>query len=208
MGIIKFFKEIFSKDKTTDKEATKDKVYQSEQKFDNVEQAKKAFRRSKAKLFNINNWSKLTGPTATFELHKNNGAPVKSKKPREGDFIKIELPGPTPENWVKVTKVSESFKSASFIVSPSENPREKSGEIEHFFIKEASSEFKVELIGNTIKAYEIGRNEGINNSGYEAGQRELVNTLIAEGGWAGFQKYQWDKLTDYLVHKEEIKEEA
>jgi hypothetical protein len=204
MGIFKFFKEIFSKDKKVDKEATKDKLYQSENSYDKVELAVKAFRRSKGKLFNVNNWSKLGGPTATFELHKNNGIPVKSKKPRKGDFIRIELPGPTPENWVKVIKVSENDNMASFVVSPSEDPREKDGEVEHFFIKEATSEFKVELKGSTIKAYEIGKNEGINNTGYEAGKRELINTLLAEGGWAGFQEFQWKKVTDYLVHKEEL----
>lgn len=48
------------------------------------------------------------------------------------------------------------------------------------------------------------KNEGINNKGKEAGNRKLINTLIAEGGWAAFQKFQWEKLTDYLVHKIEI----
>lgn len=205
MGIVKFFKEIFSKDKTADKEATKDKLFQSENTYENLELAKKAFRRSKAKLFNVNNWSRLSGLTASFELHKNNGSPVKSKKLREGDYIKIQLPGPVPENWVRVINISETSKIASFVVSPSEDPRNKDGEIEHFFIKEATSEFKVEINGSTIKAYEIGKNEGINNAGYEAGKRELINTLIAEGGWAGFQKFQWNMVTEFLVHKQEIK---
>lgn len=33
-----------------------------------------------------------------------------------------------------------------------------------------------------------------------------MNTLVAEGGWAGVQGLQWDKLTRYLVHLEETKE--
>lgn len=57
-----------------------------------------------------------------------------------------------------------------------------------------------------IIAYEIGRTQGIYNKGREAGEREIVNILIAEGGWAGFQKLQWKKLTDYLIHQIELKE--
>lgn len=204
MGIISFFKEIFTDNKAVDDEAHKDKLYQSENSYPDEEKARRAFEKSKAKLFNVNRWSKLPEPTSTFELHKSNGTPVKSKKPRVGDFIKIDLPGPTPENWVKVVQVKENKSMASFTVSPSEDPRGKDGEIEHFFIKEATSEFRVELLGNTIKGFEIGKKEGINNEGYEAGKRSLINTLIAEGGWAGFQKYQWNKVTDYFVHKLEI----
>lgn len=204
MDIISFFKKIFADNKAVDDEANQDKLYQSENSFPDEEKAKKAFEKSKAKLFNVNRWSKLPEPTSKFELHKSNGIAVKSKKPRVGDYIRIELPGPTPENWVKVVQVKENKSMASFTVSPSEDPRDKDGEIEHFFIKEATSEFKVELLGNTIKGYEIGKKEGINNEGYEAGKRSLINTLIAEGGWAGFQKYQWSKVTDYFVHKQEI----
>jgi hypothetical protein len=93
---------------------------------------------------------------------------------------------------------------ANFTVSPSEDPQKRHAageqEIEHFFIKEATSTFQVELHGNRLIALEIGKNEGINNQGEEAGSRGILNTLIAEGGWAFFQKVQWEKLTSYLVH--------
>ena len=67
-----------------------------------------------------------------------------------------------------------------------------------------ASTFRVDLEGKTIRAYELGRTEGINNKGEEAGNRKVINTLIAEGGWAGFQKLQWDKVTKFLVHAIEI----
>lgn len=70
---------------------------------------------------------------------------------------------------------------------------------DHFFTSAATSTFKVERKKETIYAYEIGKNEFINNK-EESGGRGLINTLIAEGGWAGFQKLQWKKLTNYLVH--------
>ena len=71
-------------------------------------------------------------------------------------------------------------------------------------MKEATSKFKVERLLGSIHAYEIGVNEAINNKGEEAGNRKSINTLVAEGGWAGFQKLQWEKLTNYLVHNIEI----
>lgn len=207
MGIISFFKNLGKEKEVISGEKTKDKFFSSENSFASAEEAKAKFELSKKKLFDVNNWSKLPEPTSTFELYNHQGQKITSPKPEVGNFIRIDLPGPTPENWVKVTDLKETENSAEFTVSPSEDPREKDGEIEHFFIKEATSTFKVELKDNTIYGYEIGKNEGINNEGYEAGDRELINTLIAEGGWAGFQDYQWHKVTDFYVHKKEIQEE-
>jgi hypothetical protein len=89
-------------------------------------------------------------------------------------------------------------------VSPCGNPKaageSTEGQVAHFFGGEATSTFRVELKGNTLVASEIGRDERINNQGDEAGGRAVVNTLIAEGGWALFQEMQWKKLTDYLAH--------
>lgn len=204
MGIKSFFKNFFHEGKVIKGEATKDKFFVSEKKYHTRKEAESAFEISKKKLFDVNKWSELSEPTSRFELYDQFGQKYLSKKPKIGDYILIDLPGPTPLNWVKVTDLKETDHSAEFTVSPSEDPRRKTGEIEHFFIKEATSTFKVELKGTTIYGYEIGKNEGINNEGYEAGKRELVNTLIAEGGWAGFQKYQWNKVTDFFVHNKEI----
>ena len=125
---------------------------------------------------------------------------------RTGYYIRIDLPGPTPENWVQVTELRQDENMAEFVVHPSRKPEPaqgEQGEIKHFFAKEASSTFRVERNGATLTGYEIGRNEAINNQGEEAGDRAVANTLIAEGGWAGVQALQWNKLTAYLVHKEE-----
>ncbi|WP_170866238.1 hypothetical protein [Pontibacter flavimaris] len=37
--------------------------------------------------------------------------------------------------------------------------------------------------------------------------RAVLNTFVAEGSWELFQQLQWDKLTRYLVHLEEKKQE-
>ena len=183
---------------------SKDKKFCTENSFATGHDAKNAFEKSKQKLFDVNSWTKMEGINSTFILHNNSGKKV-SGPAKEGYFIKIELPGAKIENWVQITDVKTEKDLAEFTVHPSEKPMKKpepEAEVKHFFAKEASSTFRVILEAKTIKAFEIGKNEKINNNSDEAGNRGLLNTLIAEGGWAGFQKIQWNKLTKYLVHLE------
>ncbi|RYF46254.1 MAG: hypothetical protein EOO39_50045 [Cytophagaceae bacterium] len=88
-----------------------------------------------------------------------------------------------------------------FTVHPSKDPQEAQSEaIKHFFQEQASSTFRVERIGTTIRASEIGQDEAINNQEPQAGDRAMINTAIAEMGWLFYQRLQWKLLTDYLVH--------
>jgi hypothetical protein len=184
-------------------EEVKDKEYGHENAYPDEEQARQALEHSKQKLFAVDRWSDLPGINSTFQLFDAAGNKSGAGRPEVGDFIKIILPGPTPENWVEVLSIREEEDFAEFVVSPSPAPAshtDNTEAVQHFFGKEATSAFRVERQGNLLKAYEIGRNERINNQGAEAGDRAIVNTLVAEGGWAGFQALQWDKLTRYLVH--------
>jgi hypothetical protein len=193
--------------KSDEDKDTKDKLFSSLKKYDTEKEAKEAFLVSKSKLFNINMWSKLPGITSSFSLHDSNGNKKKAN-PKIGDYILIKLPGPLPENWVIIVDLVDTSTLSQIIVSPSSKPKAKGhekNEIEHFFIDEATSTFRITREGDTLFAFEIGKDEGINNEGQKAANRELINSLIAQGGWAGFQKLQWEKLTDYLVHKIEIK---
>jgi hypothetical protein len=208
MSIKDFFKTIFQDRNTGEAKATVDKEYSSHNSFPNRETAVREFERSKAKLFDVDGWSHLPGITSKFELHDRNGQRTEDKKPEVGDFIRIMLPGPTPENWVQVTDIKSGDEAAEFTVSPSKDPRDIDNDIEHFFIKEATSTFRIKLEGQSLYAFEIGKNEAPNNQGEEAGNREVLNTLISAGGWIAFQELQWKKLTAYLVHKEEIAEEG
>lgn len=182
-------------------EETKNKIYASQQTFPDQTRAQEAFGRSIAKLLDVNGWSHLSMFTADFFLHDQTGKPKESGPPQVGDCLQIILPGPMPENWVRVIDTVTNESLVAFTVQPGKDPRkEQSDEVEHFFHVEASSTFQVELSGNTITASEIGKHEGINNEGPEAGNRALINTVIAEGGWLFYQKFQWKLLTDYLVH--------
>lgn len=206
MIIKRLFRKIKEEKEIIQGAATRGKLYSSDHTYATRDEAKREFKRSVSKLLNINGWSKLPGFTSSFQLHDANGAEKDAKTPQIHDYIKIILPGPVPENWVIVSDIHEGDDKVEFTVNPSINPtkhRDEQDKIEHFFIPEASSTFRVQRDGNKISAYEIGKNEGINND-EDAGNRKLINTLIAQGGWAGVQEFQWNKLTDYLVHKIEV----
>jgi hypothetical protein len=184
-------------------EATKNTRFSSEHPYPDAASAAEAFGRARKKLFDVDGWSTLPGFSAKFGLYDRNGL-RKPGSPAVGDCVRISLPGPLPENWVTVTDVRTGPAEAEFTVSPCGNPKaageSTEGPVAHFFGGEATSTFRVELQGNTLMASETGRDERINNQGDEAGGRAVVNTLVAEGGWALFQEMQWKKLTDYLAH--------
>ena len=202
----RLFKKIKEEKELIQGEATRGKVFTSNHIYATPDEAKREFKRAVSKLFDINRWSKLPGFTSTFQLHDADGMEKGASVPQKGDYVKIVLAAPAPENWVVVTNIHEEEDRVEFTVSPSVNPTKEQDEqdkIEHFFIPEASSTFRVQRDGNNLAAFEIGKNEGINND-EDAGNRKVINTLIAQGGWAGIQDLQWNKLTDYLVHKIEI----
>ncbi|MCL6257570.1 hypothetical protein M3O96_00615 [Aquiflexum sp. TKW24L] len=192
-------------------EDVKDKFFSSQNEFENEAIAEREFERSKKKLFSVNEWSNMPGITSSFQLYKSKGEIKFTNDPEEGDFIMITLPGKLPENWVKIIEIKDSTDIAEFTVSPSPQPKrtklnrnEEEDETEHFFTSDATSTFMIKREGLVIYAYEIGKDEAINNQGEEAAGRKWINTLIAAGGWLGFQKIQWEKLTDYLVHNLEL----
>lgn len=180
--------------------ATKDVSYSSERTLASAADAWEAFKLAVSKLLNVDGWSGLSSLTADFQLHNASGQPKPNGHPQVGDYIRIALPGPIPENWVRVSHVANAENRVEFTVRPSPDPHHtNSGQIDHFFHKEAKSTFRIELLDQTITASEIGQQEGINNQQPEAGNRAAINTVIAEGGWLGYQKFQWKLLTDYLV---------
>ncbi|WP_242918582.1 hypothetical protein [Pontibacter liquoris] len=206
MGLKKIVDEIKKEVKVLKGEETKDKTYTNETKYPDATTARKQFELAKQKLFAVNDWSNISGFESTFTLYDPEGNKVSRTKPQIGDYIEIVLPATSIDNWVQVTDVHEEENMADFVVHPSKMPAklaENQQEVKHFFSKEASSTFRVELQGTTLIASELGRNEGINNQGEEAGDRAILNTLVAEGGWAQMQQIHWDILTRYLVHQHE-----
>lgn len=207
MGIKSIVKNIGRQVRVIKGEETTDKFFSSRHTYKDRQSAEWALALAKEKLFQVNSWSDLPGISSRFRVYDPKGNIKTSGVPELGDYIFINLPGPSPETWVTVLDLQEEETWAEFTVSPSNDPTKKGEEkerVEHFFADEATSTFRVALDGNTLTASEIGKEEGINNRGKQAGGREIVNTLIAVGGWMAFQEIQWRKLTDYLVHKLEL----
>lgn len=185
----------------------KDKVFCSSRKFNTLLDAREAFSRAKGKLFDVNQWSKMPGITSSFELFDAQGRRKIEKSVAVGDYILIKIPGPLPENWVEIISLTDQEDWAEFIVSPSDNPTEriyKDERVNHFFKDTATSTFRVKREADSLFAYEIGKDETINNTGTQAANRKWINTLMAEGGWLGFQRIQWKNLTEYMVHHSEM----
>lgn len=181
---------------------SKDKQYVSSNTFPDEEAAKRAFMKSRERLFDVNGWSDIPGiANSTFTLYTATGQPLAAHMPKIGDYIKIDLPGPVPLNWVEVTDVTEGSDLAEFTVKPASDPTKETDKnvTDHFFHDKARSTFRVERRGHEVLGMEIGINEGINKDKEEAGDKALVNTIISETGWAFFQENQWKNLTDYLV---------
>ncbi|MBD2756340.1 hypothetical protein [Spirosoma validum] len=193
--------QIQHESKVVQGEATRDMTYESHHTYPDESAAREAFANSTVKLLNVNGWSALSSLSADFALYDPIGRAKPNIPVEIGDFIQIVLPGPMPENWVRVIHRQTSDNLAEFTVQPCPDPSaNKPDQIEHFFSEEARSTFRVEVSGCTIHASEIGQHESINNQQPQAGDRGLVNTVIAEAGWLFYQKIQWKLLTDYLVH--------
>lgn len=194
-------KQVQHESKAVQGEATKDKCYESHHTYPDESAAKEAFTHSVAKLLNVNKWSHLSGLTADFALYDPVGRLKPTGTAEIDDFIQINLPGPTPENWVKVIHRETGETRTEFTVQPCPDPlADNPDQIDHFFTEQARSIFRVDVSGCTISAFEIGQQEAINNQQPQAGERGLINTVIAEMGWLFYQKMQWKLLTDYLVH--------
>jgi hypothetical protein len=180
-------------------EEAKHKTYSSQQVLPDEAAAQQLFSQAVQRLFNVNSWSSISTFTSDFVLHDANGQSKPGGSVQLGDYIKVSLPGPVPENWVHVTSVVSAADLAEFTVHPCHEPGGQSTETRHFFRAESSSTFRVERQGNCVMASEIGLEERINNEGDQAGEHALVNTAIAEMGWLFYQGIQWKALTDYLV---------
>jgi len=184
---------------------SKDSIYYTRKNFKTDQEAKVVFKEAVARLFDVNSWSNIKIATSKFQLYNSNAQPIAELKPQKDYYIKVNLPGPTPANWVIVLDVKTEEDTAEFTVSPCPDPthRNQSDLItEHFFTSESTSTFRVSLRNHIVSAYEIGRNESINNRQPEAGKRSGINTVISEVGWAGFQTHQWQNLTDYILYGE------
>ncbi|PKL74861.1 MAG: hypothetical protein CVV27_18340 [Candidatus Melainabacteria bacterium HGW-Melainabacteria-1] len=164
--------------------------------------ARTSYSDARAKLLDINNWDECssTGRSASFQLVGPDGN-TRSGTPRVGDYIRIDLPGPSGYDWVQIEDIRDTPNMASITVRPSNDPTSDSDETSHFFTSAATNTFTVERDGNGLTMFHVnGRNE-VGNSG-------VLNTVKDYGGIVGDnlwvmpgQQEQWEWLGEYVLDK-------
>ncbi|SKA31393.1 hypothetical protein SAMN04488128_103469 [Chitinophaga eiseniae] len=159
---------------------------------------------ARRRLLDVNQWQLLSGPlSARFQLVNPQGEPM-YRSVREGDYIRINLPGPGPHagrgfDWVQVEQVSSREQAYTGMrVRPLPLPQSADRETAHFFKHHATSSFIVEKNGLEVKASVYGRNE-IPNTGVRAFLDKVRNLFTAIGAILGMSKAQWGNLVKGIV---------
>lgn len=172
------------------------------------------FNEAKNRLFDINNWYNTCGRTgAEFRLTDAEGRPLESSQPETGHLIRINLPAPPNPSgdgfdWVRIEKIIQSRNLISdeeligFRVRPAKNPENRSEGNAHFYTSDATSSFLVYRKAFTVYAMERGRNELPNSSG--SLMNKLRNILVAVSAMLGLSKPQWKRLTEGLLHSNNV----
>lgn len=172
-------------------------------------EAKLFFKECKRRLLEINRWDKISGElSAKFYLCDGSGKEVE-RDPKEGDFIKIDLPGPGPTigdgfDWVRIEKIEEvnnpDDESLSLRTRPSPMPGTDDAEVAHFYTDRASSTFVLSRKGIVVAAAEKGRNEVVNNK--ETNLADTVrNTVVGVTASHGASVPQWKALARGILGK-------
>lgn len=163
--------------------------------------AEQLYEKARRNLLNVNNWKELAGAaSATFTVIDTNGAETGGEA-REGDYLRILLPVKSAKNesfdWVRVEKIEEIEKPGhryiGMRVRPAVPPFYGDREVAHFFTRDATSTFCVEMQGTQVKAAVYGRNEKPNTHVNRL-VTKIKNLFIAIGAMIGFNKPQWKSL--------------
>lgn len=177
---------------------------ESHKKFDSPEAAFTNFDILKTRFLSVNEWQNYCGKsTAEFKLFDENGQHV-NRKPQEGDYIRIDIPGPGDFeakgfDWVEITEMDNntSEKSCRITCKPSKDPTGQSSKIAHFYSAKTSSTFIISIMGHSLKVGVYLRNELPNSqTGF---LNRVRNFLISLGGNTRFTKIQWKSFTNGML---------
>lgn len=176
--------------------------------FQNETMAKEFFSEAKARLLSINKWFQVAElPASSFELLDAFGQ-HSNEEPQEGDFIKIDIPGPGLKStggydYVQIEQISVTSgidqDLITLTVRPSSQPNvEDDQEIKHFFKNLATSTFQVRRVGNTVTANYYGRNE-LMNLRLDSFMDRIRNLFVALGAKLGASSVQWEALVKGII---------
>jgi hypothetical protein len=170
------------------------------------------FNRATKRLLNPPVWHKLSGwASAHFQLSGRDAEEL-DRLAEEGDYFRIDVPGPGPAagngyDWVIVEKISlhvnpTGISEWTFLqVRPCSNPRNPEQGTAHFFTSIATSSYIVERNGDIVTARYHGRNE-IPNRATDSTLDNIRNATIASGAVIGLSEAQWSALLKGLLSAE------
>lgn len=178
--------------------------------FDSNAAARQFFQVACQRLGNVNKWHEICASEATeFTLIGSDGNTV-SRNAQEGDYFKINIPGPGNSagdgfDWVRVEEISlkEDGKEDVFFirVRPCEPPLKNDHQVAHFFKEQATSTFLVKRSGNSVSAEVHGRNEKPNTDTNQV-KDKVRNALIGTASLLGFSLPQWMMLVKGVLKTE------
>lgn len=174
-----------------------------------VEEARKLYRKAKARLLDVNRWRQICGKlSANFQLTNEQGEHVEGH-PREGYYFKIDIPGPGTVlgggyDWVRVEEVTEhATRDVEYVlirVRPAANPSAAGDNVAHFFSDKSTSNFVVKRERNAVIAAVYGRNETPNTETNHSVDKAR-NTLVGSGAITAFSYPQWKSLVNSVLGK-------
>ena len=178
--------------------------------FENEILAKNFYLEAKNRLLAINNWNEVAKvPVSTFE-HLDAFGKHSEERPQEGDFVKIDIPGPglwstSGYDYVQIEQINESSDTEHDLITltlrPSYMPhQDHDHETKHFFKNMATSSFHVKRDGKTVEASYFGRNE-IMNLELDSILDRLRNIFVALGAKLGASYPQWKSLIEGILQK-------
>jgi hypothetical protein len=180
----------------------------SSRELESIAAAKVFFATVREKLRDIPQWSAISGKLlASFQLVDSNGREIVDRAPVEGDYLKIDIPGPGTGagdgfDWVRIEAIesteNEDMEEYGFRVRPAHNPTKGDGETAHFYSADATSSFVVRRAGPTVSAEVHDRNTKTNEEADNPVDM-LRNKVAGIAGLMAFSKVQWQSLTDGLI---------
>jgi hypothetical protein len=178
-------------------------------KLDTVDEALWEFELAKERLLDVSHWHELSGDIlAKFQLTDSSGREL-SRKAREGDYFRINIPGPGNRagegyDWVHIEEIinaedpSGPSEYVAMKVRPCSSPVNNEPSTAHFFKNIATSTFMVKRINNVISAEVHGRNEKPNMEALSIFDK-MRNLIVGLGAMLGFSKVQWKSLVEGLI---------
>jgi len=167
------------------------------------------YRTVKKRLTDVNAWAEMAGlPMSCFKLFDYAGRAV-NRTAREGDFIRIDIPGPGTRtgqgyDWVIIEVLTEEkangAEAISMRVRPAAHPLGEDENTAHFLKSCATSTFQVKRIGSCVSAEEHGRNE-VANLETDYIMDNIRNAIVSAGAKIGFSYPQWKSLVTGLLSR-------